>query len=135
MGRGALALAARCPPRLCADFLVFTRDGSSLGFVLLDLPRPPRPAVDFILDIRLGESVLGGEDGDRGSSLIGARSKAASSSPSISTNGSDINLHKRLDRICIRERLDQLSVPYFPRAAYKQVKVYEQIDGQIKTRR
>ena len=119
MGLGAPALAARCPPRLCAVFLVFTRDGSSLRFILLDLPRPPRPAVDFILDIRLGESVLGGEDGERGSSLIGARIKAANFSPSTSTNGSDINLHKRLDRIYIRERLDQLSVPYFPRAAYK----------------
>ena len=134
MGLGAPALAARCPPRLCAVFLVFTRDGSSLGFILLDLPLPPRPAVDFILDIGLGKSVLG-EDGERGSSLIGARSKAASSSPSTSTNGSDINLHKRLDRICIRERLDQLSVPYFPRAAYKQVILYEQIYRQIKTRR
>ena len=134
MGWGALALAARCPPRLCADFLVFTRDGSSLKGVLLDLPRPPRPAVDFILDIGLGKSVLE-EDGERGSSLIGARIKAASSSPSTSTNGSDINLHKRLDKICIRERLDQLSVPYFPRAAYKQVRVYEQMNRQIKTRR
>ena len=103
--------------------------------ILLDLPRPPRPAVDFILDIRLGESVLGERIGERDSSLMGARSKAASSSPSISTNGSDINLHKRLDRICIRERPDQLSVPISLEQHTKQVKVYEQIDGQIKTRR
>ena len=134
MGFGTPALTARCPPRLCGAVRVFPQGGSSLGFVLLDLPRPPRPAVDFILDIGLGKSVLE-EDGERGSSLIGARIKAASSSPSTSTNGSDINLHKRLDRICIRERLDQLSVPYFPRAAYKQVILYDQINRQIRTRR
>ena len=100
---------------------MFTRDGSSLMGVLLDLPRPPRPAVDFILDIRLGESVLGERIGEIGSSLIGARRMAASSSPKTSTRQSDINLHIKLDKSCIRERLDQLSVPYFPRAAHKQI--------------
>ena len=103
MGLGAPALASRCPPRLCAVFLVFTRDGSSLGFTLLDLPLPPRPAVDFILDIWVWKRGLGEEGGEIGSSLIGARRMAASSSPKNSTRQSDINLHKKLDRSCIRE--------------------------------
>ena len=119
-GWRAPALAARCPPRLCAVFLVLTLGGSALE-VVSDLPLP-RPAVRFILDIGGSKTGFGVCEGDKGSSLIGASSKAASSSPSISTNGSDINLHKKLDRSCIRERLDQLSVPYFPRAAHKQIK-------------
>ena len=132
---GTPALTARCPPRLCVVFLMFPLGGSSLGLSLLDLPLPPRPAVDFILDMVIQKIGFGEDGGEIGSIFIGARRKAANSSPSISAHGSDINLHKRLDRICIRERLDQLSVPYFSRAAYKQVILYEQIYRPIKTRR
>ena len=113
------ALAARCPPRFCAVFLVLTLGGSTLE-VISDLPLP-RPAVRFILGIGGAKTGLGEDGGEIGSSLIGARSMAASSSPKNSTRQSDINLHIKLDIHCIRERLDQLSVPYFPRAVCKQI--------------
>ena len=92
---GTPALSARRPPRFCATLFVFTMSGSSLGFPLLDLPLPPRPAVDFILDIGFGGTGLEEDGGERGSSLIGAHSNAASSSTKTLTYGSDINLHKR----------------------------------------
>ena len=82
-GWGTPALAARCPPRLCGVDLVFPLEGSSLGLVLLDLPLPPQPAVDFILDIEVEKIGLGEDGGESGSSLVGARSSATSSSPSI----------------------------------------------------
>ena len=94
-GWGTPALTARCPPRLCEDCLVGSLDGSSLGSVLPCLPLPlPRPTVHFIRDIEGEKTGLGEEGGETGSILIGARSKVASSSPKISTHGSDINLHK-----------------------------------------
>ena len=94
-GWGTPALADRCPPRLCEDCLSVSLGGSSLGFVLPGLPLPlPRPAVDFKRDMEGVKMGLGEEGGETGSSLMGARSMAASSSPKVSTHGSDINLHK-----------------------------------------
>ena len=83
--RGTPALTARCPPRLCEVGLVFPLEGSSLGLSLLNLPLPPRPAVDFILDMGVEKIGFGEDGGEIGSSLMGARSSAASSSPRIST--------------------------------------------------
>ena len=48
-GWRTLALAAQCPPRFCAVFLVLTLGGSTLE-VMSDVPLP-RPAVRFILDM------------------------------------------------------------------------------------
>ena len=87
------ALAARCPPRLCAICLVFILGGSPLGVFLSDLPLP-RPADCFILGIEGAKTGFGVKGGEMGSIFIGARRSAASSSPRISTHGSDINLHK-----------------------------------------
>ena len=90
---GTPALAARCPPRLCAVFLVLTLGGSSLGVFLLDLPLP-RPAVNFILGIRGTKTRFGVNGGETGSILIGARRSATSSGLKIFVYGSDINLHR-----------------------------------------